>query len=166
MNLKKNIWMYLFFASALLWVGTVTFSCEAAPEMSETADTVITKSELKYNCGTHPDSFQLKPIVAGERIGRYEEYAKKFPPVDLTKLKPGELVNPDVRYFQLPRCELDYMLQDVGEGADVKVHLAIKNVAINGVSVEEIVLVFEDTANGGEAAFYDFVHPCPPKCPK
>jgi hypothetical protein len=162
MNLKQNTWMYLFFASVLLWVGTVIFSCEPAPKTTETTEIPV----AKYNCGTHPDSFQLKPVVAGERIGRYEQYATKFSPVDTTKLKGGELVNPDVKYFQLPRCELDFMMQKVGKGADIKAHLAIKDVKINGVWVEEIVLVFEDTANEGGTYFYDFVRPCPANCPK
>ena len=165
MNLKQNAWMYLFFASILLWVGTVTFSCETAPAPnppSPVADKVAAPAPV--SCTTHPDSFQLKPIVAGERIGRYQQYATKFPPVDTTKLKGGELVNPDVRYFQLPRCELDDMLSKVGKGADVKAHLAIKDVKVNGVWAEEIVLVFEDTANGGGTAFYDFVDPCPNDC--
>lgn len=168
MNLKQNTWMYLFFASVLLWVGTITFSCETAPKPETPTSTETTDvKKTKYNCGTHPDSFQLKPVVAGERIGRYEQYATKFPSVDITNLKKGELVNPDVRYFQLPRCELDYMLQEAGQGADIKAHLAIKDVKINGVMVEEIVLVFEDTAaNGGATAFYDFVDPCPTSCKK
>ncbi len=169
MNLKQNAWMYLFFASVLLWVGTVTFSCESGPKVDTTKVTEVVNDVMTKKaepCKTDPDSFQLKPIVAQSRIERYVNYAKKFPPVNTKKLTPGELVNPDVRYFQLPRCELNDMLAKVGEGADIKAHLAIKDVEINNVWVEEIVLVFEDTGavDSTSTYYYDFVDPCPKDC--
>ena len=158
MKLKQNGWMYLFFTSVLLWVGTVAFSCEATPK--EVVTTTVT-TEATVPCKITKKDFRLSDSTAMSRIDRYKAYAKNFTPP--TNPKAGDIINPDVRYFQLPRCELDKMLEEVGEGGDVKAHLAIKDVTINNVLVQEIVLVFGDSLNT-KKNWYDFVLPCPTDC--
>ncbi|MGK0364011.1 MAG: hypothetical protein ACI85O_001065 [Saprospiraceae bacterium] len=160
MNLKQNSWMYLFFASVLLWLGTVAFSCEVKPEVSAE----VGEETTAVPCNITKNDFRLPDSTALKRINQYKAYA------DTTFTAPSnpklnDLINPDVRYFQLPRCELDKMLQEVGPGADVKAHLAIKDANVNGVSVQEIVLVFGDSL-GTTMNWYDFVDPCPNHCPK
>jgi len=164
MNLKQNAWMYLFFASVLLWVGTVTFSCEATPK------TVGDGTKPTATCKIDSSNYELDKTTAMTRIGSYEKYALTFPSIDTSKLNKdstGILVNQNVEYFHLPNCELSDMVAQVKPGADVKAHLAIKDVKLNGVKVKEIVLVFEAVkASDSETYYYDFVMPCPPRCPK
>jgi len=161
MNLKQNTWMYLFFASVLFWLGTVTFSCEAAPETKKTAE-VIEPKESNDPCKDYkPDTYQLDRSIAEDYIKRYKDYVAGNP-------NDEKLNNVDVRYFRLPHCELATIVDSVDEGEDMKAHLAIKNLGANDAESKEaytgeIILVFEDTKT---STYYDFVHPCPKDCGK
>lgn len=164
MKSNQNTWMFLFFASILLWVGTVTFSCETAPQQAQ--PTIETMDKKANPCDKVTDDFRLTDSTALSRINRYKAYAAStFPSPDPNNPVAGEIINPDVRYFHLPRCELDKMLEEVGPGGDVKAHLAIKDTVINRVAVQEIVLVFGDSLAATQN-WYDFVAPCPIDCQK
>jgi len=162
MNLKQNAWMYLFFASVLLWVGTVTFSCEAAPKVeAPTVETSTPETDKKPPCDSLNVDYRLTRDTATNRINRYLAYIKESLPKPPAKPKAGDLNNPDVRYFHLPRCELDEMLKEVGSGGDVRAHLAIKTDSIT--KQQEIILVFSDHLDT-PTKWYDFINPCPTVC--
>lgn len=163
MKNNSNTWMYLFFATLLLWVGTITYSCEPQKTSEPTAAVEEVKEPVEATdpCqGAKVDTIPRKSALSS--IANYQNYLS------------GKLtvVNPDVRYFALPHCELSEMIDQMGRGNDIQAHLAVRNIADQdngGKVVPQITLVFSDTptsANAAATVYYDFVKPCPRDCPK
>ncbi len=140
LNTKPNLW-------TLLCLGILVFY--GISQFSGDNDCIPTKE-----CGSIPD-YKLTPEEAQEYLEKYEEYLNQ----------EIEVVNPDVRYFYLPRCEMAEMLKDVGAEADVKAHLAVKSEQNeNGAITNAIVLVFEDYLPSTTPSWFDFTTPCPNVC--
>ncbi len=66
--------------------------------------------------------------------------------------------------FQLPRLELDSMLNYLGPDPKVWAMLAIKYNATSQTFVPELVFAAEPNS-GGSWSYYDFTAPCPNACP-
>ncbi|MFM9946901.1 MAG: hypothetical protein ACKV1O_03085 [Saprospiraceae bacterium] len=69
-----------------------------------------------------------------------------------------------VNGFQIPRLELDSMLNYLGPDPKVWAMLAIKYNAATQTFVPELVFAAEP-ATGGSWSYYDFTAPCPTSCP-
>lgn len=163
MKNNSNTWMYLFFATLLLWVGTITYSCEPQTTSEPTAEVEEVKEPVEATdpCkGAKVDTISRDSALA--YIANYQKYLSGT-------LK---VANTDVEYFALPNCELSEMIDQMGRGNDIQAHLAVRNIKDqrdNGKLVPQITLVFSDTPTSADAAstvYYDFVSPCPLDCPK
>lgn len=163
MNFKQKIWILSCFVSISLWISAVVFSCEDGPRFSveHTTDVEV----LQDGCDSIKQDFRLSKSVAINRVGRYQTYISTSLPPAPVHPKANDIVNPDVRYFHLPRCELDKMLEEVGPEGDVKAHLAIRTDTLDNLEVQQIVLVFGDFTDES-TKWYDFVNPCPSNCTK
>ncbi|MDZ4704831.1 MAG: hypothetical protein SH848_12925 [Saprospiraceae bacterium] len=67
--------------------------------------------------------------------------------------------------FQIPRLELDSMLNYLGPDPKVWAMLAIKYNATTQTFVPELVFAGEPNS-GGSWSYYDFTAPCPNACPE
>jgi len=148
MNFKPNGWALLFAISCSALVFNL-FAYDGKKKCIPTKP-----------CDEIPD-YRIPPSEAKICLEDYQKYLND-------ELK---VANPDVRYFHLPRCELSEMLRDVGPGASVKAHLAVKKEKQpNGRTENSIVLIFEDYQTDGESfnlnsgGFFDFTTPCPNLC--
>ncbi len=150
MNFKVNAWTWLFVLAVI--VAAYCCMCECAP-----AEDVLVTAHACKSCDPPPENYRIPPGQANNWIKSYERYANTL--TDTTVVK-----NPNVRYFQLPRCEMVEMINEVGEDSDVRAHLAID--ANNGL----IKIVFQDipkkgrTEASGDGGFFDFTQPCPTFC--
>jgi len=153
MDFKLNAWTLLFGIAAIAAVYFYNCQCDVALTSTE----VDTKEKPNKCKDLPPPDYEIPDSSAVEWIDRYKEYAENFKP-------NKKILNPNVIYFTLPRCEMEEMIEDIGADSDVKAHLAIND---NGV----IVLVLQDVPytdgvadGGGGGGFFDFTQPCPTFC--
>ncbi len=67
--------------------------------------------------------------------------------------------------YQLPRLELDSMLQYLGPDPKVWAMIAIKYDSASQMFVPELVFAAEPNAKIKDWSYYDFTAPCPTSCP-
>ena len=145
MGFKVNLWTWLFFLS----LSFILYS-----NLKTEKNIEITGEQT--NCDTIPN-YQIEDSLALEYISAYSEFLK------------GNIIvnNPNVIYFNLPRCEINEMLNTIGPEADIKAHLAVKDAgqSVDGIDLS-VVLIFEDQKKVGEEkiGFFDFTTPCPNFC--
>lgn len=130
----------------------LVFSC-----MKETKEDFV-KEQVAFTC----DGIKSYKIPKEEALSFIENY-KKMISGDLEK--KVNIKNKNVTYFQLPKCELKQIISEMGEGCNVKGHLALNDDSL-------ITLIFEVTKPNtnnlrnpdDETLFFDFINPCPPMC--
>lgn len=153
MNFKPNAWTLLFAIAAAIALYFCTCKCDHT--LADPIEIVEDKKPNKCKDLPPPD-YQMSDSLAQTWIERYRVYAQKIVP-------QVKIINPDVIYFTLPRCEMEEMIEDLGPDTDVKAHLAINDEGM-------IVLVFQDiqfsreTDLSGGSGFFDFTRPCPTYC--
>lgn len=154
MNFKPNAWTLLFGLATLAAIYFYSCQCQHTPE-----ETVIAAPEEKPSRCQElpPPDYKIPDDKAGRWIDRYKAYAQT--------IKAGEkLVNPDVIYFTLPRCEMEEMIKDIGEDSYVKAHLAINDDGVIVLVLQDIPYQDGSADGGGGGGFFDFTQPCPTFC--
>ena len=149
MNLKTNVWTLLF----VLSMGWNVYS-NFMVKKPEAAAAVATKAVVLSDSGCSVDSISTTKGTNG--INKYTS--------DGLQISGGNLINPTVNQFVLPKCELQQMLTYAGTKDSVVAQLAV-NVGINGQ--KDTVDLYFKVFNGNNAVrYFDFTEPCPPACPK
>lgn len=173
MNFKPNAWTFLFALS----LGALLFNVYSEAVVPNPLDIGET-GEIERICP--PNS--ISPDKAHDMIALYKRYLETHKTI-IDELKEGDLgvENPDVRYFKIPRCELQEMVYNLNpeETTDVTAHIGIKIDSSNGKNMldlffkEENAKATKRSATGeilaskgdkGETKYWDFTYPCPTLC--
>lgn len=165
MNWKVNYWTGLFALTSLAalyfwYAGNVRVDWTTGNERLGQPIGLTTDRPCDA-----PDD--IPDSIALERIRTYQN---RLPDSRAAAASPLRVVNPFVRYFHLPRCELNKML-DLMPYGDVYAYLSIKP-ADQPDSLGTLDLIFSDSLLGqgipigaSLKRYFDFTSPCPPVCP-
>ncbi|PHN05978.1 hypothetical protein [Flavilitoribacter nigricans] len=167
MNWKINYWTVLFAITALGFL-IYAFTRPDCPPVGSSPSV----------CYAPPDT--LTPQEAINRLWPYtlfienykntiEEIAKENPKLDSLV---SDISNLNLRYFHLPRCELNEMLRRRPDG-DAYGYLMLEDDPRNP-GKKQISLMFYDkvlppdinpeSLDDDDGTFYDFINPCPTIC--
>jgi len=172
MNFKPNAWTLLF----ALALGAFLYQMNSSK--ADTTDTTTT--EVTDDKSDPCDTVKVSPIPAEEAFNMLEGYTQYILENSefMNKAKSEGILNPDVIYFKIPKCEFATMAESF-PGGDVFAYLGLKPAETAGEYT--IDLFFSDqtrttttTTDGevlaakgdGDEQFYDFTLPCPTTCPK
>ena len=179
MNFKPNAWTLLF-AIAL---GAFLYNMYGSKTTTETplgTDIVEVCPPLEIPATEFYPDWSRYLTYAAFVDSLMEFGATQCPSFASSFARYDHLVNPNIRSFHLPRCELDSMLR-VNPDGDYYAYLVMKNPKKDSLVIDLVfnhqfipgTLEFEKldktlAAKGGESggsdAFFDFTQPCPDSC--
>jgi hypothetical protein len=147
MKISTNVWKTLFFLS-LGW----QFYASCAQQ--ENKPVVAAKPEMLATT-TAPSNCPIDSISDGKGTTNTGLYISQR-----ITMSGGNLLNPTVNKFIMPKCELSEMLQYANGADSVIAQLAI-NPGLNGAK-DTVDIYFQVFNNLGQIRYFDFNDPCPP----
>lgn len=117
------------------------------------------------DCSGNFDHYMLPREKAASYIADYQNYLEK---IQIDDSAPGTptLNLPKVKGFQIPSCEFEAMVREMGEGMNVWANIGIKDGNASLIfKVSSSTGIIESRDSGDEFVYFDFTQPCPTFCP-